>query len=92
MEIIYLPKAEEDLEFWIKSGNKTILKKIAQLTESVIEQPWEGIGKPEPLSMILQENGQEEFPRSTDLYIPSLRIHFLFIPSKAIMGNELFIQ
>lgn len=49
MEIVYLPKAEEDLEFWIKSGNKTILKKIAQLTESIIKKPWEGIGKPEPL-------------------------------------------
>jgi toxin YoeB len=31
MEIIFLPKAEEDLEFWQKSGNKTVLKKIAQL-------------------------------------------------------------
>jgi len=31
MEIIFLPKAEEDLEFWQKSGNKSVLKKIAQL-------------------------------------------------------------
>lgn len=49
MEIIYLPKAGEDLEFWIKAGNKTILKKIAQLTEAIIENPLEGVGKPEPL-------------------------------------------
>lgn len=33
MEMIYLSKAQEVLEFWIKSGNKTILKKIAQLTD-----------------------------------------------------------
>jgi toxin YoeB len=32
MEIIYLPKADEDLDYWIKTGNKAVLKKIAQLT------------------------------------------------------------
>jgi toxin YoeB len=49
MEIIFLPEAEEDLDFWVKSGNKTILKKIAQLVEAITESPFEGIGKPEPL-------------------------------------------
>lgn len=45
MEIIYLPKAEEDLEFWIKSWNRSILKKIVQLTSAIIQKPFEGIGK-----------------------------------------------
>ena len=49
MEIIHLPKAEEDLAFWIKTGNKVMLKKIAQLTQSIIDNPIEGIGKPEAL-------------------------------------------
>lgn len=49
MEIIYLPKADEDLEFWIKSGNKQILKRIALLTTAVKENPLKGLGKPEPL-------------------------------------------
>lgn len=49
MEIIYLPKAEEDLEFWIKSWNRSILKKIVQLTSAIIQKPFEGIGKPESL-------------------------------------------
>jgi len=49
MEIIFLPEAEEDLDFWIKSGNKTILKKIAQLVEAITKTPFEGVGKPEPL-------------------------------------------
>lgn len=38
MEIVFLPKADEDLQFWIKTGNKTILKKIAKLTEAIIEK------------------------------------------------------
>ena len=49
MEIIYLPKADDDLNFWIKTGNKIILKKIAELTEAILENPFEGIGKPEHL-------------------------------------------
>jgi toxin YoeB len=53
MEIIYLPKAGEDLIFWINSGNKAILKKIAQLTEAIIQNPYQGIGKPELLKYAL---------------------------------------
>jgi toxin YoeB len=49
MQIIYMPEAKADLDFWIKSGNKPVLKKITQLIESIIETPYEGIGKPEPL-------------------------------------------
>lgn len=49
MEIIQLPKAEEDLLFWIKTGNKSVLKKIASLTEAIIINNFSGIGKPEPL-------------------------------------------
>jgi toxin YoeB len=49
MEIKYLPKADDDLTFWIKTGNKAVLKKIAQLTRAIVENPYTGIGKPEPL-------------------------------------------
>ncbi len=53
MEIIYLPKADEDLTFWINSGNKAVLKKVAQLTEAIIQDPYKGIGKPEALKYAL---------------------------------------
>ncbi len=53
MEIVFLPEAKEDLDFWLKSGNKTILKKIAQLIEAITENPFEGVGKPEPLKYSL---------------------------------------
>lgn len=49
MEIIFLPDAEKELNFWISSGNKSILKKIAQLISDIISSPFEGIGKPESL-------------------------------------------
>jgi toxin YoeB len=49
MEVIFSPKAFEDLEFWKKSGNKIIQKKISNLIEAIQQNPYEGIGKPEPL-------------------------------------------
>jgi toxin YoeB len=49
MEIVFLPDADDDLNFWVKTGNKAMLRKIAQLVEAIKENPSEGIGKPEQL-------------------------------------------
>lgn len=53
MEIIFQPSAKEDLDFWIKTGNKTVLKKISALIEDIMHTPFDGIGKPEPLKYSL---------------------------------------
>lgn len=49
MEVKLLPQADIDLAYWIKTGNKSILKKNAQMTSAIIENPYAGIGKPEAL-------------------------------------------
>jgi toxin YoeB len=49
MEVEYSPTAKNDIEFWKKSGNKKIQKKITELLLSIVETPFDGIGKPEPL-------------------------------------------
>ncbi len=49
MEIIFLPEALKDLEFWKKSGDKQIQNKIKKLILAIQENPTEGIGKPEQL-------------------------------------------
>ncbi|HEY4196042.1 MAG TPA: Txe/YoeB family addiction module toxin [Mucilaginibacter sp.] len=49
MEIIYSEEAQQDIEYWKKSGNKIIQKKIHQLLNAIEENPFEGIGKPEAL-------------------------------------------
>ncbi len=49
MEIIYSDEAQQDIQFWRKSGNKIIQKKIQQLLVAIEENPFLGIGKPEPL-------------------------------------------
>ena len=49
MEIIFSYKAKKDLEFWSKSGNKQIIKKLSELIKVIKENPYSGVGKPEPL-------------------------------------------
>jgi toxin YoeB len=49
MEIIFLPLAEQDLAYLVKTGNKVVLKKIAALLEDILKHPFTGIGKPEAL-------------------------------------------
>ena len=49
MRIVLSKKAETDFEYWTKSGNKIILKKIGYLIEAIQVDPYTGIGKPEAL-------------------------------------------
>jgi toxin YoeB len=85
MQIIYLPEAEKDLAYWVKVGNKTILKKITQLTKAIIEDPFTGIGKPEGLKYdlapkwsrrITQEHRYVYLVLEDTLYVYSLRGHY----------------
>lgn len=49
MEVSYTFQAREDLSYWKKTNNQVVLKKIRQLIEAIVENPFDGIGKPEPL-------------------------------------------
>ena len=46
MEVVYLPIAKEHLEYWVKTGNKAIIKRIRMLQEDILKNPYSGIGKP----------------------------------------------
>jgi toxin YoeB len=49
MEIIYSDEAQRDIDYWKKTGNKIVQRKIQQLLDAIEENPHDGIGKPEPL-------------------------------------------
>ena len=49
MEIEYTPVAKEHREYWKKSGNLAVQKKISALIEDIIKHPYEGVGKVEEL-------------------------------------------
>ena len=63
MEIVFAPQAKKDLDFWIKSGNKGILKKISVLIEDIQLHPFEGIGKPEQLKYQLADRWSRRINR-----------------------------
>jgi len=49
MEIIFSEKAQEDIEYWKKNGNKAVMNKITALLNDMAAHPFIGIGKPEKL-------------------------------------------
>jgi toxin YoeB len=48
MNLIFSDKAWEEYMYW-QNTDKQILKKINQLIKDIKREPFEGIGKPEPL-------------------------------------------
>jgi toxin YoeB len=49
MEVRLNRQAQDDLTYWRNTGNQLILKKISRIIDDIIDRPFEGIGKPEPL-------------------------------------------
>ena len=49
MQVELHEQAITDFNFWKKSGNTAIQKKIEQLILAILENPFMGIGKPEQL-------------------------------------------
>jgi len=53
MKIVFSDHALNDYHFW-KKTNKNTLNRINKLIEDIKRNPFEGIGKPEPLRYELQ--------------------------------------
>ncbi len=85
MEIEFTTRANQDLDFWKKTNNQKILKRIRELTASILEKPNQGIGKPEALkhnlsgkwSRRITKNDRMIYEiRNNVLYILSLKGHY----------------
>ncbi len=48
LELVFMPKAWEDLGWWIQYDIKTV-KKIYAVLENTCKTPMKGLGQPEPL-------------------------------------------
>lgn len=48
---VFQPEFREDLRFWIKTDRRTALK-IFKLIEDIMRDPFQGLGKPEPLKFL----------------------------------------
>ena len=87
MEIIYSEKAQEDIEYWKKSGNKTVMNKITALLNDIAAHPFTGIGKPEKLKYDLSGKWSRRIneehrivyivnEKEDKIYILALRYHY----------------
>ena len=50
-EAVFQPEFREDLRYWVKSDRKVALRAF-DLIESIMRDPFDGIGKPEPLKYL----------------------------------------
>ena len=48
MNIVFSPQAWQDYQHW-QTADRTILKRVNRLITETCREPYEGIGKPEPL-------------------------------------------
>lgn len=85
MEIEFTKKAQLDLDYWKKSGNKIIQRKISELLEDLQVHPFEGVGKPEALKYSLSGSWSRRISLEHRMvyevideiiYIQSLRGHY----------------
>jgi toxin YoeB len=48
---VFQPEFREDLKYWVKTNRKIALKAL-EIVEAIIRDPFQGIGKPEPLKYL----------------------------------------
>jgi toxin YoeB len=51
-EAVFHPEFAEDLRFWVDTNRKVALRAL-DLVDAVLRDPFQGIGKPEPLRFVL---------------------------------------
>ncbi len=49
---VFHPEFRNDLRYWVRTERKTPLR-VLELVEAVLRDPFEGVGKPEPLKFYL---------------------------------------
>ncbi|MCQ2128377.1 MAG: Txe/YoeB family addiction module toxin [Bacteroidaceae bacterium] len=87
MEIVLLPQAKADRDYWKKTGNTAIMKRISAILADILEHPFSGIGKPEPLKHELQGKWSRRITREHRIvysvsegkvyvYVFSMRDHY----------------
>lgn len=84
MEVIYARLAKEDKDYWEKNNIK-IFKRIDRLVNAIKQNPFSGIGKPEPLKFekygywsrrITQEHRLVYKVVNNKIYIAQCRYHY----------------
>ncbi len=84
MKLVFAEQAWEDYRYW-QQQDKRVVKRINALIEATVREPFNGIGKPEPLKHALagywsrrinDEHRMVYKPERDALLIAQLRYHY----------------
>ena len=77
-EAVFQPEFIEDLRYWVETDRKTALR-VLKLVDAVLRNPFDGIGKPEPLKYLAQGTWSRRITREHRLvyYVREHQIDFL---------------
>jgi toxin YoeB len=77
-EAVFQDEFIEDLEYWIKTDRKMALR-VVRLVKEILRDPFEGIGKPEPLKYEFSGAWSRRLDKEHRIVylVSSDRIHFL---------------
>ncbi len=53
MDIVFTPNGWQDFQYWMENDHDTVLR-INELLKAIRQNPFQGIGKPEPLKYDLK--------------------------------------
>ena len=85
MILEFTKQADDDLEYFKKTGNIQAVKKIKELLHSIVLNPFIGVGQPEPLKYSLSGSWSRRINKEHRLiykvdgdvvYVISLRGHY----------------
>ena len=85
MILEFTKQADNDLEYFKKTGNVQAIKKIKELLHSIVLNPFIGVGQPEPLKYSLSGSWSRRINKEHRLiykvdgdvvYVISLRGHY----------------
>jgi toxin YoeB len=83
--IEFTKRADSDLAYFKNTGNKQAIKKIKELLHAINDEPYKGIGQPEPLKYELSGAWSRRINRehrivyeinNDTIYILSLKGHY----------------
>ena len=84
MRLVFTPHGWDDYRHW-QTADRAVLKRVNRLIEDVLRDPFEGIGKPEPLRHVLsgawsrritEEHRLVYLVDGDDLVILAARFHY----------------
>ena len=85
MEIVLSEKAKNHVDYWKRTNNLAIQKRIIELKNAILSNPFSGIGKHEPLKHQLSGKWSKRIDKANriiysvennTLYIYSLKGHY----------------